>query len=212
MRKILTGLLICLMICYATCAFSACATAAIWGTQKTDSRETSANIAERNPSAPYIVYAALDANGDFIERGDNSSEADAYAVIGYTGTVKELVIPDEYAGKRITKVLVDPDYASHRCFCNGSEYTADDPRLANNPYVESIVFGLHVTFVGGGVCVGMTDIKTLSFLSATSMTIGTAAFAACPNLESVSFACTSGSVTLNGNFADLPVEAVTYAS
>ena len=211
MRKILTGIIIVLILA-ATLSLGACSTTAIWTPQTEDSRSIDTVIDEVNPSAPDIVYLALAAGGEPIALADNSTAINSYAVIGYVGTVKELVIPASYNGKNVVRVLMRGDYADYKCFRGSAAYSGDDPRLDSNPYVESIVFGRNVTFVGSGVCAGMTALKSLTFLSTTTVTIGTAAFAATLNLTSVSFACASGTVTLNGNFSELAPGAVTYAS
>ena len=155
---------IALVLCLSI--FSACGmTTARWQSQYSDTNPEGTqdvSTVSANPSAKYIVYAALDSNGDLIASG-SETEIAAYAVVGYTGQIKELVIPAQYNGKNVTKVLIATPYSAYKCFMNGAAYSGDDARLDSNQIVTSIVFGSNVTFVGPGVCAGMTSLASAHF-------------------------------------------------
>lgn len=157
------------ILCLA--AFFSCTTTAKWQSQYSDTDSgTSVSSEAANPSAKYIVYAALDSAGNLITRPVSGEPAatEAYAVVGYTGLVAELVIPSQYGGKNVTKVLVASPYSNYYCFRDGAAYSGDDARLANQTVVTSIVFGSNVTFVGAGVCAGMVNLATVRFANANA--------------------------------------------
>lgn len=224
MKRMICLILSVLLIVALAFAVTACKpTVAYWNEQTQESSGEDAQIAPVNGSAKYVVYAALDEDGALIAASDNETEAAAYAVVGYTGLVPELKIPDTYTDTAIyeaaegddhslpvTKVLIATPHASYKCSMNGATYSGDDPRLQNNTVVTSIAFGENVTYVGAGVCMGMTNLVTLTFASTTVVELGSSAFAATPALFDVSFDCQQEDVTLNGNFASI-ARFITYA-
>lgn len=174
MKKVsITIILIALVLCLSI--FSSCVTTAKWQNQYTETNERDVNTGEANPSAKYIVYAALDESGNLIASG-SATETAAYAVVGYTGLVAELTIPAEYDDKPVTKVLVVTPYASYKCYMDGAAYTGDDARLANQTVVKSIVFGANVSFVGAGVCAEMINLTSVRFVKAQADVTHTNAF------------------------------------
>jgi len=188
MKKRIVSVVSVLLILALTVTFFACKTSANWATQKNESKNSNANLQETNGSAKYIVFAALDDEGELIPAG-SSSAIEAYAVVGYTGDVSELVVPDEFAGAVVTKILAVTPYSAYQCFMNGVAYTGEDARLQNNPLITSIRFGSNVTYVGAAVCAGMTSLASVYFDHVEAgVTLGANAFAACPLL-------TSGSIT-----------------
>ena len=221
MRKILLTILILLLVAGLALTAFGCKTGALWRTQTNDTRGNQADVSKTNPTEKYIVYAALNSAGNLIARpAEGEPEATAaYAVVGYTGLIPDLVIPAQYAGKNVTKVLVAaPSYANYYCFrnvdANGDPipYTLQDARFTNDELallLNSIEFGSNVAFVGAGVCGGLINLTAVSFKNPSAVTLAASAFVSCVSLTSVSFACASGSVTLNGNFAGL---TPTYAS
>ena len=215
MKKVCKIALLIILIAALALALFSCGTTAYWQEQDEDTRDIETDIADVNGSAKHIVYVALDSSGAEIASGSATTAA-AYGVVGYTGLVSELVIPATYrdddiraAVLPVTKVLFVSSYAAYKCSQNGAAYTGADARLRNNPVVTSIVFGANLNNVLAGTCLGMTNLKKVTFKNTTAVTVGQSAFDACFALESVSFACTSGSVTLNGNFSGL---TPTYAS
>ncbi len=177
------------LVLIVACLVASCKTGASWTNQKEDERGSSADILKANGSEKYIVFAALDDSGDLIASGDESATA-AYAVVGYTGLVSELVVPSSYASRPVTKILAAYPYASYKCFMNGASYTGEDARLQNNVVVTSIAFGGNVVYVGAGVCAGMTSLTSVYFGHVQAgVTLGSNAFAACPLLgnESITY-------------------------
>jgi len=219
MRKSLITILLLITLC--TLLFTSCVTTASWVNQNTDTDTADVNVTKVNGSEKYIVFVALDSSGNCIVK-NTATTAVAYAVIGYTQLVAELVIPSRYTDTSIytapsgtdhslpvTQVRLEPNYANYKCSVNGAAYTGDDPRLNGNTIIKSIVFGSNVTRVKSGVCVGLLNLTSVRFDTTSAVTLEEAAFAACPDIEAVSFAGTSGSVTLNGNFVGI---TPTYAS
>ena len=192
-----------LLISALTLALFSCGTAAYWQRQGDDTQDIQTDVATVNGSEKYIVFAALDENGDLIASGA-ATDAAAYAVVGYTGLVAELVIPATYTDTTIymaaegddhslpvTKVLVATPYSNYKCSMDGSAYSLDDARLQNNPVVTSIVFGSNVATVGAGVCAGMVNLKSVTFTASSAVTLGHAAFSACNSLTTVTGAWTA---------------------
>ena len=162
MRKSFRLVVLVLMILTLTLGLFACRTSAYWQKQSEDTQGEEADIQKTNGSEKSIVYAALDSTGDLIPAGSATATA-AYAVVGYTGTDAELVIPATYDSLPITKVLIASPYSDYKCYQNGSAYTGDDARLSNKTEVTSITFGSNVVFVGAGVCAGMTNLTSVHF-------------------------------------------------
>ena len=169
MKRTMITSIILVLICAVSLTLFSCGTVAYWQRQGDDTKKVETDIAEVNESAKHIVYAALDSSGDLIASGDSTTAA-AYAVVGYTGTPKHLVIPDSYLDAAInaeelpvTKVLVADPYSSYKCSLNGAAYSGNDARLANNTIVTDIVFGENVVFVGAGVCAGMVNLTGVHF-------------------------------------------------
>lgn len=224
MKRMICLILSVLLIVTLVFAVTACKkTTAYWEEQTQDASGQNAQIAPVDGSAKYVVYAALDEDGALIAAGDTETEAAAYAVVGYTGLVAELKIPDTYTDTAIyeaaegddhslpvTKVLVATPYSAYKCSRDGVAYSGDDARLQNNTVVKSIAFGENVTYVGSGVCMGMTNLETLTFASTTGVEIGASAFAVTPLLFDVSFDSMREDVTLNGNFSSIS-RYITYA-
>ena len=162
MKRIVALVLSLLLLAALSLSVASCATTAYWSEQKKQTKGNQSDITKANGSEKYIVYAALDSSGALIPAG-SATTASAYAVVGYTGLVAELVIPAQYDGKNVTKVIAATPYSDYKCYRNGAAYTGDDARLQNNKVVTSIVFGENVTFVGAGVCMGMTNLQTAYF-------------------------------------------------
>ena len=185
-------------------AFSSCTTTARWQNKYNDTNGENVDTIANNPSAKYIVYAALNASGEFIPAsGEGSSAAvAAYAVVGYTGLVAELTIPSTYVGTNIdasahnvTQVAVcdsnGTGYAAYKLSMNGAAYTGNYNSLVNNTVVTSIVFGTNVTKVAAGACAGMTNLKSITFEASGNVVLGDSAFAATPSLVTVTGSWTS---------------------
>ena len=196
MGKLGKALILVALILALSLSLFSCRTGAYWQRQGSDTQEIDVNTQEVNGSAKYIVYAALNSAGNMIpSTGEGSSAAiAAYAVVGYTGLVAELVIPSTYTGTNldatphnVTKVIAcesdGAGYAAYKLSMDGGAYTRNYAPLANNTVVTSIVFGSNVTSVGAGVCAGMVNLKSVTFTS--TVALGGYAFAACAQLETV---------------------------
>ena len=178
MRKTLKFILLTVLILALTVTLFSCRTSAYWQAQSNETQKQNANTQKTNGSEKYIVYAALNSSGNLITRpAEGEPEATAaYAVVGYTGLVAELVIPATYNSLNVTKVLVATPYSDYYCYRDGAAYTGDDARLANQTVVTSITFGSNVTFVGAGVCAGMVNLTAVHFEHAQAGITHTNAF------------------------------------
>ena len=178
MRKTLKFILLTVLILALTVTLFSCRTSAYWQAQSNETQKQNANTQKTNGSEKYIVYAALNSSGNLITRpAEGEPEATAaYAVVGYTGLVAELVIPATYNSLSVTKVLVATPYSDYYCYRDGAAYTGDDARLANQTVVTSITFGSNVTFVGAGVCAGMVNLTAVHFEHAQAGVTCTNAF------------------------------------
>ena len=202
MKKSLIAVLVLITLC--ALALAACVpTVASWTNQNTDTGTIDANVTKVNGSEKYIVYAALKTvNNQYVLKGsaDSGVATTAYAVVGYTGLVAELVIPAQYAGQPIVQVLTlssrEDDngisrYGSdYMLYSNNASYTGQYAALRNNDVVTSIVFGTNVAFIEGGACAGMTKLTSVTFTFVESnvssdVSLGNAAFGACAALTSV---------------------------
>ena len=178
MKNIWRITILILLISALSLALFSCGTRAFWQRQGEETQDIETDVAEVNGSEKYIVYAALNSSGNLITHpatGDPDAAA-AYAVVGYTGLVAELVIPATYNSLPVTKVLVATPYSDYYCYRDGTTYSGDDARLANNPVVTSIVFGTNVSFVGAGVCAGMVNLTSVRFEKAQANVTCTDAF------------------------------------
>ena len=157
-------------ICVTATLALAVTTYALWEKQSEDFIEVQIPTDEFNPSAKYIVYKGVDANGAFTE--DEASIV-SYAVVGYSGIVEELVIPAEYNGKAVTKISSSSDQTT--------------VALAGNQIVTSIVIPSSVTQIDQGVCVNMLRLKSVKILGTEGIVIQDLAFAGC--VELTEFVC-----------------------
>ena len=168
MKRVRAVIWVALIVLMALSLF-ACSTTAIWQRQGDDTQKIDIDSEKTNGSEKYIVFAALDEDGALLA-SDSTDTAAAYAVVGYTGLLAELVIPSTYQDTSIyatalpvTRVLAAAPYSNYKCSRDGAAYSGDDARLANQTVVTSIVFGANVTFVGVGVCAGMVNLTTVYF-------------------------------------------------
>ena len=207
MKKVWKVWILILLMAALTLSLFSCRTGAVWQRQATDTQDIETDVAEVNGSEKYIVFAALSSSGELIAATDDSTVAAAYAVVGYTGLVAELVIPARYTDTTIytaasgtnhslpvTKVLVLSSYSSYKCSMDGAAYSGNDARLANNTVVKSIVFGSNVASVGAGVCQTMINVESVTFKKA-NVGLGGYAFAYCTRLATVTGTYTDANST-----------------
>ena len=194
MKKTLKTILILLLIAGVALMAASCGTLALWRDQGDDTREKEADVTTFNPSAKYIVYAALNGAGSLVPSG--GSGVAAYAVVGYTGTIEELEIPATYQDTSIhanalpvRKVMVvSSSYSAYRCSRNGAAYTGDEANLnneQNSTILKSIVFGSNINYVGKGVCGALLNLEKISFTSSSAVILDECAFMYCPKLATV---------------------------
>lgn len=185
-----------LLISALTLALLSCGTTAYWQRQGEDTQDIETDVATVNGSAKHIVYAALKTvNGDYVLKTGADSEVTttAYAVVGYTGLVAELVIPEKYDNKDVVSVLACSSeevagvskYGDYELYMDGAAYTGQYAPLVNNSVVTSITFGTKVVKVGAGVCAGMVNLAKVTFTASTAVKLGHAAFSACNALTTV---------------------------
>ena len=196
-----------LLIAALSLSLFSCKTGAVWQRKGEDTQDIETDVAEVNGSEKYIVFAALSSTGAPIAATDDSTVAAAYAVVGYTGLVAELVIPARYTDTTIytaasgddhslpvTQVLVVPQYSSYKCSMDGAAYSGNDARLANNTVVKSIVFGSNVASVGAGVCAAMINLEKVEFKK-SGVALGDHAFTYCTRLATVTGTYTDANST-----------------
>ncbi len=153
-------------------------TYAVWQKISSANTELQVPIDEYNPSAKYIIYAGLDIDGNFSS--DSGAETVSYAVVGYSGLVAELHIPDAYNDLPVTKI----------CTPNSS---SDDYRyrLNGNPVVTEISIPATVTEISEGACANMSLLTkvTVRGNNETTISLKDLSFANCPLLLSENFVC-----------------------
>lgn len=164
---IISIILVCLTI---TLAF-AVATYAIWEEQANDYIDVEVPTSDFNPSLKYIVYEGLDASGNFTSESPVS-----YAVVGYSGIISELVIPESYNGLAVTKIS-----------CSSTQL---DTNFAGNGLITSIVIPGSVTKIDQGVFASLTRLKEVTIEGDGELVIEDLAFAGCVSLETFTTART----------------------
>ncbi len=148
-------------------------TYAVWVEQTEDFKDVEIDQPEFNPSLKYIVFKGMDVNGAFT---DDETLITAYAAVGYTsGLVKELVIPETYNEKPVTRISALADVSF--------EYSFKD-----NQIISSLRIPASVVTIDDGVFAGAIALRTVTFDksedgSASELNIGVGAFAGCISLE-----------------------------
>ena len=140
---------------------------AYWSEKTEDIAELEVPLDESyNPSLKHIIFQGIDESGNFVADGDAAS----YAVVGYSGLVGEVSIPDTYNGKSVTCILA-PE--------------AGDVRYAfnNNLIITTLIIPSSVTKIGAGACSNMINLTKVTVNGKTgSLEMGSCAFAGCINL------------------------------
>ena len=148
------------------------------------------NSGTDNGSAKYLIYAPLDAEGnimtaEFSAGAYSFDNAVSVAVVGYSGTIGEVYVPETYTVDgntfSVTKLLVDANLA--------------DYAFAGNQFITMLYLPHSLTYVGASVCANMTQLSSLECLtSQSSMTFGQYAFLNCNRLVSLKI----GGVSVTG--------------
>ena len=152
-----------ILVCVTVALALSVATYAIWQEQATDYEEIQIPTDDFNPSAKYIIYQGLDANGNFIDASPLS-----YAVVGYSGIVSELIIPDTYNGLPVTRISCST--------------TQTNTNLAGNNIITSLVVPASVTKIDQGIFANAVKLKTVTILGEGEIIIEPFAFAGCVEL------------------------------
>lgn len=152
-----------ILVCVTVALALSVATYAIWQEQATDYEEIQIPTDDFNPSAKYIIYQGLDANGNFIDESPLS-----YAVVGYSGIISELIIPDTYNGLPVTRISCST--------------TQTNTNLAGNNIITSLVVPASVTKIDQGIFANAVKLKTVTILGEGEITIEPFAFAGCVEL------------------------------
>ena len=164
MMKNKTLIISIVLVCITVTLALAVTTYAVWTEQADDFIDVQIPTSDFNPSAKYIVYKGLDANGNFTDDSIAS-----YAVVGYSGIISELVIPETYEGLPVTRIYV----------IHGDTET----NLAGNRFITSIIIPDSVTRIDEGVFANITGLKKVTLLGETGIDIGNLAFAGCVELS-----------------------------
>ncbi len=152
-----------ILVCVTVALALSVATYAIWQEQATDYEEIQIPTDDFNPSAKYIIYQGLDANGNFIDESPLS-----YAVVGYSGIISELIIPDTYNGLPVTRISCST--------------TQTNTNLAGNNIITSLVVPASVTKIDQGIFANAVKLKTVTILGEGEIIIEPFAFAGCVEL------------------------------
>lgn len=191
MKKRLLLLVVIVIILAAGILLTSCSTFALWFNQDTDSKEKEVPNTEVNASLKYIIFVALDSDGSMIESGSETTTV-SLGVIGYTGLIAELVIPDTYTISSteydVTAVLVENTPENYKCYRDGVPYADIGAIFGNNSVVSSIVFGANVSSIAGAAFQSMTALEGITFKRSVeqgSTSLGGYAFLNCTALNSV---------------------------
>lgn len=170
MKKNRTLLISIILLCVTVALAVAVTTYAVWERQAEDFIEIHIPTNDFNPSEKYIVYKGLDASGNFT---DEEGSITAYAVVGYSGLVAELVIPETHNELPVTKISSSSDQIN----------TA----LAGNQIITSITIPGSVVQIDQGVCANILRLKSVKIQGTEVITIQDLAFAGC--VELTEFEC-----------------------
>lgn len=164
------------LLCVTIALSLAVVTYALWVEQATDVIDVEIPTSDFNPSEKYIIYQGLDGGGNFTE-----SSPVAYAVVGYSGIIGELVIPETYNELPVTRIS-----------CSSTQITTN---IAGNGIITSVVIPASVLKIDQGVFANLTRLTTVTILGDTEIVIEDLAFAGCISLTTFS----NGIRTIVGN-------------
>lgn len=124
----------------------------------------------------YIIKSPTSLTDDAEKFYVSGGEVHSYALVGYTGTVAELVVPSIYtdaSGKvfNITRICSSNDYA--------------EESFANNPIITSIIIPASIESIADGTFENLSNLKTLYFSGTGTVRLGQYCFMACKKLERV---------------------------
>lgn len=169
-------------------------TYAKWQNERTAAQTVDIPGTAWNPSESYIVFAGLNSSNEIVTSDLNYSDIINFAVVGFTGTVAELVIPSEitvsYNEVEITGSVVQilAGGSSGFYFQDGEEYTGDygEVDLKNNQIITSLYLPATITYIGASVFMGCVNIASIELeTSVVPINMGDYAFSDCISLSSV---------------------------
>lgn len=169
-------------------------TYAKWQNQKTAAQTVDIPGTEWNPSESYIVFAGLDSANEVVSSSLNYANIISFAVVGYTGTVAELVIPNEITVSynevqitgAVTQILAGGSTGFY--FQDGVEYTGDfgEIDLKNNQIITSLYIPSSIVNIGNSVFMGCVNLVSIELeASIEQINMGDYAFSDCISLTSV---------------------------
>lgn len=143
-------------------------------------------VPDNKTNKGFYLYEKI--NKDYVIKSPTSLTADtemfyvsggevySYALVGYTGTVAELVVPSIYtdaSGKdfNITRICSSNDYA--------------EESFANNPIITSIIIPASIESIADGTFANLSNLNTLYFSGTGTIRLGQYCFMACQKLEQV---------------------------
>lgn len=130
----------------------------------------------KNGNFDYVIKAPSSLTDDTSSLLVCEKEINSYALVGYTGTVAELVVPSIYtdaSGKdfNVTRICSSNDYA--------------DESFANNPIITSIIIPASIESIADGTFANLSNLRTLYFSGTGTIRVGQYCFMACQKLEKV---------------------------
>lgn len=141
-------------------------TYAVWTTTATATEEIEIPVDDYNPSLKYLVFRGLTSEGAFT----TDELAVSYAVVGYTGIVNEVYIPDTHNDLPVTRICIDP--------------AQTDKAFAKNPNIISLSIPGNVTLITSGACQNMQLLETVTIAAGENdITIENGAFIGCARLS-----------------------------
>lgn len=149
-------------------------TYAIWQTVATANQRLDVPKEPYNPSEKYIIFRGLDADNKFSD--ETNKETVAYAAVGYSGLVAEVIIPSTYKPSETAEELPVIKVCSSNI---GDDFKY---RFNGNPIITSIVIPESVTKISVSACAEMQILEKVVILGDSNLTIGDFAFANCPYL------------------------------
>lgn len=124
-----------------------------------------------------FVLLDMVTDGDYIYSVDEDNES--AIIIGYTGTEKNLTIPEELGGYPVN--------------------TISGGAFAGNETIESVVLPETVHSIGISAFEGCTSLSEVNFSKESYISLGDKAFFDCPNLKSLSFGSGYNYVSYNNS-------------
>lgn len=169
-------------------------TYAKWKNEKNAAQTVEIPGDEWDPSESYIVFAGLDSANEVVSSSLNYEDIISFAVVGYTGTVAELVIPNEITVSynevqitgAVTQILAGGSMGFY--FQDGEEYTGDygEVDLKNNQIITSLYLPTSITSIGNSVFMGCVKLTSIELeASSEQINMGDYAFSDCTALSSV---------------------------